>query len=89
MKQNFFRILFLLIFNLLLFLTVKSNIYFIFPTLNFLVIFIIYEIYIIKKKYNEELEKINRSRNEDLFNVDYLPASEHPLIKAAKERLKN
>ena len=36
-----------------------------------------------KKK---KIEKIN---NENNFDLNFIPASEHPIIKAAKKRLKN
>ena len=47
-----------------------------------------YELYIHKKNY-EEFIKSQKLRNEDEFNINYLPASEHPIIKAAKKRLKS
>ena len=83
MNKIFFRIFFILILNIFIFLTISSNINFLYPTLNLLIIFFIYELEIQKKKIEK---KIN---NENNFDLNFLPASEHPIIKAAKKRLKN
>ena len=87
-KQFFFRIIFILVFNALLYSAVALNLNFLFLSLNFLILFFIYELYIHKKNY-EELIKSQKLSNEDEFNINYLPASEHPIIKAAKKRLKS
>ena len=49
MRQNFFRILFVIFFNWLLFFSLSLNSYFIYPALNLLIIFFIYEFYLKKK----------------------------------------
>ena len=87
-KQLFFRIIFILVFNALLYLAVALNLNFLFLSLNFLILFFIYELYIHKKNY-EKFIKSQKLTNEDEFNINYLPASEHPIIKAAKKRLKS
>ena len=87
-KQLFFRIIFILVFNALLYSAVALNLNFLFLSLNFLILFFIYELYIHKKNY-EKFIKSQKLTNEDEFNINYLPASEHPIIKAAKKRLKS
>lgn len=87
MNQKFLRILFFMIFNVFLFLTLTLNINFLYLTLNLLIIFFLYEIYLSNKKNNETFEKIQNLNKEN--DINYLPASEHPIIKAAKNRLKN
>ena len=87
-KQFFFRIIFILVFNALLYSAVALNLNFLFLSLNFLILFFIYELYIHKKNY-EKFIKSQKLTNEDEFNINYLPASEHPIIKAAKKRLKS
>ena len=87
-KQLFFRIIFILVFNALLYSAVALNLNFLFLSLNFLILFFIYELYIHKKNYEEFIKSQNLS-NEDEFDINYLPASEHPIIKAAKKRLKS
>ena len=87
-KQLFFRIIFILVFNALLYSAVALNLNFLFLSLNFLILFFIYELYIHKKNY-EKFIKSQKLTNEDEFNISYLPASEHPIIKAAKKRLKS
>ena len=87
-KQNFFRIIFILVFNALLYSAFALNLNFLFLSLNFLILFFIYELYIHKKNY-EKFIKSQKLTNEDEFNINYLPASEHPIIKAAKKRLKS
>ncbi len=82
MNKIFFRIFFILTLNIFIFLTISFNINFLYLTLNLLIIFFIYELEIQKKK----IEKIN---NENNFDLNFIPASEHPIIKAAKKRLKN
>ena len=81
MNKIFFRIFFILTLNIFIFLTISFNINFLYLTLNLLIIFFIYELEIQKKK----IEKIN---NENNFDLNFIPASEHPIIKAAKKRLK-
>ena len=87
-KQYFFRIIFILVFNGLLYSAIVLNLNFLFLSLNFLILFFIYELYIHKKNY-EKFIKSQKLTNEDEFNINYLPASEHPIIKAAKKRLKS
>ena len=87
-KQYFFRIIFILVFNALLYSAIALNLNFLFLSLNFLILFFIYELYIHKKNY-EKFIKSQKLTNEDEFNINYLPASEHPIIKAAKKRLKS
>ena len=87
-KQFFFRIIFILVFNVLLYSAIALNLNFLFLSLNFLILFFIYELYIHKKNY-EKFIKSQKLTNEDEFNINYLPASEHPIIKAAKKRLKS
>ena len=87
-KHYFFRIIFILVFNGLLYLAIVLNLNFLFLSLNFLILFFIYELYIHKKNY-EKFIKSQKLTNEDEFNINYLPASEHPIIKAAKKRLKS
>ena len=87
-KQFFFRIIFILVFNVLLYTAFALNLNFLFLSLNFLILFFIYELYIHKKNY-EKFIKSQKLTNEDEFNINYLPASEHPIIKAAKKRLKS
>ena len=87
-KQYFFRIIFILVFNGLLYSAIALNLNFLFLSLNFLILFFIYELYIHKKNY-EKFIKSQKLTNEDEFNINYLPASEHPIIKAAKKRLKS
>ena len=87
-KQNFFRIIFILVFNALLYSAIALNLNFLFLIFNFLIIFFIFELYIHKKSY-EEFIKSQKLRNEEEFDINYLPASEHPVIKAAKKRLKS
>ena len=82
MNKIFFRIFFILTLNIFIFLTISFNINFLYLTLNLLIIFFIYELEIQKKK----IEKINNEKN---FDLNFIPASEHPIIKAAKKRLKN
>ena len=87
-KHYFFRIIFILVFNGLLYSAIVLNLNFLFLSLNFLILFFIYELYIHKKNY-EKFIKSQKFTNEDEFNINYLPASEHPIIKAAKKRLKS
>jgi|TARA_B100002019_G_C21077263_1_gene501988 hypothetical protein len=87
-KHYFFRIIFILVFNGLLYSAIVLNLNFLFLSLNFLILFFIYELYIHKKNY-EKFIKSQKLTNEDEFNINYLPASEHPIIKAAKKRLKS
>ena len=87
-KQFFFRLIFILVFNVLLYSAFALNLNFFFLSLNFLILFFIYELYIHKKNY-EKFIKSQKLTNEDEFNINYLPASEHPIIKAAKKRLKS
>ena len=87
-KHYFFRTIFILVFNGLLYLAIVLNLNFLFLSLNFLILFFIYELYIHKKNY-EKFIKSQKLTNEDEFNINYLPASEHPIIKAAKKRLKS
>ena len=87
-KHYFFRTIFILVFNGLLYLAIVLNLNFLFLSLNFLILFFIYELYIHKKNY-EKFIKSQKFTNEDEFNINYLPASEHPIIKAAKKRLKS
>ena len=87
-KQFFFRIIFILVFNVLLYSAFALNLNFLFLSLNFLILFLIYELYIYKKNY-EKFIKSQKLTNQDEFNINYLPASEHPIIKAAKKRLKS
>jgi|TARA_B100001939_G_scaffold129551_1_gene112417 predicted membrane protein len=87
-KHYFFRIIFILVFNGLLYLAIVLNLNFLFLSLNLLILFFIYELYIHKKNY-EKFIKSQKLTNEDEFNINYLPASEHPIIKAAKKRLKS
>ena len=89
MKNIFFRITFFIFFNIFLFLTITLNIYYLLPALNFLVMFFLYELYLLKRDYNQNFEKFKNSNKEIDLNIDRTPASEHPLIKAAKQRLKN
>lgn len=84
MKQKFFRLLFILFFNALLYLTITLNLNYLYPTLNLLIIFFIFELYYQKKKFHEESVKFNKKNN---FDINDLPASEHPIIKAARKRL--
>ena len=85
-KHYFFRIIFILVFNGLLYSAIVLNLNFLFLSLNFLIIFFIYELYIHKKNY-EKFIKSQKLTNEGEFNINNLPASEHPIIKAAKKRL--
>ena len=87
-KHYFFRTIFILVFNGLLYSAIVLNLNFLFLSLNFLILFFIYELYIHKKNY-EKFIKSQKLTNEDEFNINYLPASEHPIIKAAKKRLKS
>ena len=87
-KHYFFRLIFILVFNVLLYSAIVLNLNFLFLSLNFLILFFIYELYIHKKNY-EKFIKSQKLTNEDEFNINYLPASEHPIIKAAKKRLKS
>jgi len=87
-KHYFFRIIFILVFNGLLYSAIVLNLNFLFLSLNLLILFFIYELYIHKKNY-EKFIKSQKLTNEDEFNINYLPASEHPIIKAAKKRLKS
>ena len=87
-KQFFLIIIFILVFNALLYSAFALNLNFLFLSLNFLILFFIYELYIHKKNY-EKFIKSQKLTNEDEFNINYLPASEHPIIKAAKKRLKS
>ena len=87
-KHYFFRIIFILVFNGLLYSAIVLNLNFLFLSLNFLILFFIYELYIHKKNY-EEFIKSQKLSNQNEFDINYMPASEHPIIKAAKKRLKN
>jgi len=87
-KHYFFRIIFILVFNGLLYSAIVLNLNFLFLSLNLLILFFIYELYIHKKNY-EKFIKSQKLTNEDEFNINYLPASEHSIIKAAKKRLKS
>ena len=89
MRQNFFRILFFIFFNWLLFFSLSLNSYFIYPALNLLIIFFIYEFYLQKKTNKEILQKFKNLTNDNTSDINFLPASEHPIIKAAKQRLKD
>ena len=89
MKQSFFRIIFLITFNILLFCSISKDLRFLYLTLNLLIIFFMFEFYINKRKIKKKIEEIKKTNVENNFDINYIPASEHPIIKAAKERLKN
>ena len=46
--------------------------------------------FILQKKTNKEiLQKFKNLTNDNTSDINFLPASEHPIIKAAKQRLKD
>ena len=52
-------------------------------------LFFMYEFYLQKKTNKEILQKFKNLTNDNTSDINYLPASEHPIIKAAKQRLKD
>ena len=89
MKSSLVKILFFIILNILLYFTLTFDVNFLYITINLLIIFILYEFDIYKKKIDGKLDKFQKMTDNKDFDVNYLPASEHPIIKAAKKRLKN
>ena len=83
MKQNKLKFLLLFIFiNFSIYLSVIVNLNFLFLLFNSLLVYIIFE-FDKKNKEGKDLIKDNET-----INPYDLPASEHPIIKSAKNRLK-
>ena len=89
MKDIIIRFLFIIILNILLYATLTFNINFSYLTINLLIIFLFYEIHIYKKIINKKLDELKKITDNNVSDINYLPASEHPIIKAAKKRFKN
>ena len=80
MKKYLILLFLLIFFNLILFLALEINNYFAYFLLSFL---IVYNHYILKA-----LKKDSKSNKDEKLNEAFdVPADEHPVIKAAKERL--
>ena len=56
---------------------------------NLFIIFFFYEIHIYKKIINKKLDELKKITDSNVSEINYLPASDHPIIKAAKKRFKN
>ena len=89
MKATFLRFLFIIVLNILLYSTLTSNINFSYLIVNLFIIFLFYEIHIYKKIINKKLDELKKITDGNVSEINYLPASEHPIIKAAKKRFKN
>ena len=89
MKVTLLRFLFIIILNILLFSTLTLNMNFSYLLVNLLIIFLFYELYIYKKIINKKLDELKKITDNNVSEINYLPASEHPIIKAAKKRFKN
>ncbi len=89
MKDIITRFLFIIILNILIYSTLSLNINFIYLTINLFVIFLLYEIHVFKRIINEKLDELKKITDSNVSDINYLPASEHPIIKAAKKKFKN
>ena len=89
MKATFLRFLFIIILNILLYSTLTLNINFSYLIVNLLIIFLFYELHIYKKIINKKIDELKKMTDNNVSEINYLPASEHPIIKAAKKRFKN
>ena len=89
MKATLPRLLFIIILNILLYATLTFNINFSYLIVNLIIIFLFYELHIYKKIINKKIDELKKITDNNVSEINYLPASEHPIIKAAKKRLKN
>ena len=88
MKATLPRLLFIIILNILLYSTLTLNINFSYLIVNLLIIFLFYELHIYKKIINKKLDELKKIIVINVSEINSLPASEHPIIKAAKKDLK-
>ena len=72
MKSSLVKILFFIVLNILLYFTLTFDVNFLYITINLLIIFILYEFDIYKKKIDGKLDKFQKMTDNKDFDVNYL-----------------